>query len=87
MKIRQRALIACLAAVSLVGAPGVIATAKSQDLTQASVSSSYDLLQNPITAPIGLVVTLSSMSLHYLMWCPFAKSVGWIEPGAQQCVF
>lgn len=50
---------------------------------------SYDLFQStlssPITAPIGLGVYLSSMSLHFFVWCPIASLLGHPDSTTGRC--
>lgn len=91
MKTRHRALFACIAAVSLVASPGLAPTANAQDRaptsTEIAVNSTYGLLDNPITAPIGLSILLSSMTWHFLIWCPIGQSSGFIDPYSGECTF
>lgn len=91
MKTRHRALFACVAAVSLVASPGLAPTANAQDRaptsTEIAVNSTYGLLDNPITAPIGLFILLSSMTWHYFVWCPIGQSSGFIDPHSGECRF
>lgn len=91
MKTRYRALFACIAAASLVAAPGLTATAQAQTLAPIStgldVSSTADMLQNPITAPIALSIILPIMSWHYFVWCPIGQSSGFIAPYSGECTF
>lgn len=91
MKIRKRALIASFAAASLVASPAVAAPAQAQDWVQTSneyaVSSTYGLLNNPITAPIGLAIIIPMMIGHYLVWCPIAQGLGSVEANDGRCVF
>lgn len=91
MKTRHRALFACVAAVSLVASPGLAPTANAQEAASIStgldVSSTADMLQNPVTAPIALSIILPMMSFHYFVWCPIGQSSGLIDPYSGECTF
>jgi hypothetical protein len=90
--------LAAVAAAATLLIPALATPAQAQDPAQQLRQSaepvaqgSFDLYQslfdNPVTAPSAIGIFLSSMTWHYLIWCPVATQLGSAGTDMGRCSF
>lgn len=58
-----------------------------ESAAQGSSAAHRSLYFNPLTAPSAIGVSLSSMTWHYLIWCPVAMYLGSEGTDMGRCSF
>lgn len=96
MKLKKK--IAAVAAAATLATTALAAPAHAQDpaqqlrqsaepVAQGSFDFYQSLFNNPVTAPSAIGVFLSSMTWHYLIWCPVATQLGSAGTDMGRCSF